>query len=130
MNMRTWSVHGLALAHVALDGMVTLKVFVPLWIVVVDAGSSAGTPNLSASTGWVGDHTGLSMNAGVHCFAVPAAPRVGGSGKVEAVCVELAPCLSEMRYHPGCATVACTVTATVCPACTLFTTFDAIVPAV
>ena len=64
------------------------------------------------------------MNAGVHCCAEPAAPSVAGSGNPAAVCVELAPCLSEMRYQPGWATVAVTVTETVCP--TLVTTFDAI----
>ena len=63
--------------QVAFAGMVTLNVFVPLWLTFVSV-NPAGRPNLSARTGCVGDQTGLSMKAGVHCFAEPAAPSVGG----------------------------------------------------
>jgi hypothetical protein len=112
MNIITWSVQGLALVQVTSDGIVTLNVLVPLWVVVVDVGMLVGMPSLSASTGCVVDQTGLSMKAGVHCPDEPAAPSVGGSGSDVAVCVELAPCLSEMRYQPGWAMVAVTWTAT------------------
>src|SRR5262245_63024811 len=103
MNIRTCSVHGLALQF-AFDGIATVNILVPLCTVVVEV-DPAGKPSLSASTGCVVDQTGLSMNAGVHCCAEPAAPSVGGSGKAAAVCVEVAPCLSEIRYQPGWATV-------------------------
>jgi hypothetical protein len=113
--------------QVAFDGMVTLKVLDPLWFVVVEV-DPAGKPSLSASTGCVGDQTGLSMNAGVHCWADPAAPSVGGSGSDVAVCVELAPCLSEILYQPGWAIVAMTWTGTVCPGWTVVTIPEAVVP--
>ncbi len=100
MNISTCNVQGLAAVQVAVAGIVTLKVFVPLCTVVVDV-DPAGSPSLSASTGCVGDQTGLSMNAGVHCWAEPEAPSVGGSGNAAIVCVALAPCFSEMRYQPG-----------------------------
>jgi hypothetical protein len=73
----------------------------------------------------VGDQTGLFMNAGVHCWAEFGAPNSGGSGNAVAVCVELAPCLSEMRHQPGWAMVAVTWTDTVCPGWKFVTTFDA-----
>src|SRR5215471_6954810 len=89
-----------------------------------------GMPSLSAITGCVGDQTGLSMNAGVHCWAEPAAPNAGGSGIPVAVCVEVAPCLSEMRHQPGWATVDVTCTGIVWPGWKFVTTFEADVPVV
>jgi hypothetical protein len=82
--------------------MVTWNVLEPLWF--VEATDPAGNP--SARMGWVGDHTGLVMMAGVQL--VPAWAR--GSGSVVKVCVELAPSTSAMRHHPGCAMVAVTET--------------------
>jgi hypothetical protein len=86
-------------------GRVTWKVWLP--DCCVEAVEPAGKP--SAMTGWVEDHTGLLMMAGVQL--VPIWAR--GSASVDRVWVALAPSASAMRYQPGCATVAVTETETV-----------------
>jgi len=64
--MTTCSVQGCAVLQEALEGIVTWNVLVP--VCGVEAVEPAGNP--SASTGWVGDQTGLVMMVGVQL--VPA----------------------------------------------------------
>src|SRR3569623_417872 len=106
--MMTWIVQGAAAVQFAFWGIVAVRTFVPICCVL--AVDPAGRP--SAMTGWVFDHTGFVMIAGVQLV-----PDIAiGSGIVVSVCVALAPSIRAMRYHPGCAMVAVTVILTVSPA--------------
>jgi hypothetical protein len=98
-------VQGRALVQVALLGIVTWNVWVPVCCVV--AVEPAGKP--SAMIGWVDDQTGLLITAGVQLVPVLAF----GSASVESVWVELAPSTSAIRNQPGCPTVTVIETATV-----------------
>jgi hypothetical protein len=100
--MITWREQGAVLVQDAPLGIVTWKVWLP--DCCVEAVEPAGKP--SAMIGWVEDHTGLLMIAGVQL--VPDWAR--GSASVVSVWVELAPWASAMRNQPGCATVAVTDT--------------------
>jgi hypothetical protein len=101
--MITCSMHGPDVVHVTFWGILTWKVCDPLCMVL--AVDPAGKP--SARTGCVVDQTGLVIIAGVHCATV-----CGGSGRVVSVWLALFPWCSEIRYHPGCGTVAVTETET------------------